>query len=183
MRPILLAPPAVALVSLADAKAHLRVTSADEDTLITGLIGAAMQYLDGWGGVLGRCIMRQTWRVPLSGFTDQRLPFPDVQAVAVKYLDAALATQTLSASTYRFGTDNGGGYLVFDSAAALPDTADREDAIWAEADFGYPAGANVAGLKAAALMLIGTWYEDREGARGYPPAVASLIAPFRWITL
>lgn len=182
MRPTLLAPPA-ALLTLADAKAHLRVMSADEDGLITGLIGAAMQYLDGWAGILGRCILPQTWRVPLAGFTDQRLPFPDVQAVTVKYLDAALVTQTLSTSAYRFGTDNGGGYLVFDSAAALPDTADREDALWAEAEFGYPAGANLDGLRVAAKMLVAHWYEDREGTAGLPPAVASLITPFRWITL
>lgn len=183
MTPTLLVPPAVALVTLQEAKSHLRVSAPDDDALITGLIGAAMQYLDGWGGILGRCIMAQTWKVTLAGFFDQRLPFPDVRAVTVKYLDAALVTQTLSASAYRFGTDSGGGYLIFDSAAVLPATADREDAIWAEAEFGFADGANVGGLRAAALMLIADWYEGREGAGGLPPAVASLIAPFRWVTL
>lgn len=177
--PALITPPAVALVSLAEAKAHLRVTSADEDTLITGLIGAAMQYLDGWGGVLGRCIMAQTWRVPLTGFTDQYLPFPDPQAAAVKYLDAAEATQTLLPAAYLVGNAYGGGYIQFDPSDTPPATADRDDAIWAEVTFGFPAGANLAGLRVAALMLIGTWYEDREGERGLSPAVSTLIAPFR----
>ena len=180
MKPMLVTPPATALVSLEDAKAHLRVTSAEEDVLISGLIGAAMQYLDGWSGILGRCIMPQTWKVTLSGFVDQALPFPDVMAVAVKYLDADLATQTLSTTAYRFGSDAGGGYLIFDSAVGLPTAADREDAIWAEAEFGFANGANLDGLRVAAKMLIAQWYDGREGAEGSPPAVSSLIAPFRW---
>lgn len=183
MTPTLITPPALTLVTLAEANAYLRVTSADEDALIEGFIGAAMQYLDGWGGILGRCIMAQTWKVTLAGFTDQQLPFPDVRAVAVKYLDAALATQTVSPTAYRFGTDSGGGYLIFDSAAALPVTATREDAIWAEVEFGFAPGGNVDGLRVAALMLIAHWYEGREGAQGCPPAVTWLLAPFRWVTL
>lgn len=51
------------VVPLDDLKEHLRVSHDDEDLLIQGLADAATSWLDGWGGVLGRCIMPQTWRI------------------------------------------------------------------------------------------------------------------------
>lgn len=56
-------PPAAPVVSLLDMKEHLRVLHDDEDILIQSLTDAAVSWLDGWDGVLGRCIMPQTWRI------------------------------------------------------------------------------------------------------------------------
>jgi len=61
-RPVLVTAPTAMPVSLTEAKAHLRVTSSDEDALITALIASATAYLDGWTGILGRCLMQQIWR-------------------------------------------------------------------------------------------------------------------------
>ena len=58
-----LAPPTEQVVTLAEMKAHLRVDGDDEDLLIQSLTDAAVSWLDGWDGVLGRCIMPQTWRI------------------------------------------------------------------------------------------------------------------------
>jgi uncharacterized phiE125 gp8 family phage protein len=66
--PVLVTPPVAAPVSLAEAKAHLRVDFDDEDALISGLIDAATQHLDGWSGVLGRALMPQTWEMSLDRF-------------------------------------------------------------------------------------------------------------------
>lgn len=75
----LITPPTGPVVSLADLKAHLRVDGADEDTLIASLEAAAVAYLDGWGGVLGRAILPQTWEFDaVAG--DVLSPMPDVSA-------------------------------------------------------------------------------------------------------
>lgn len=56
-------PPTAQVVSLQDMKEHLRVLHDDEDMLIQSLMDAAVSWMDGWDGVLGRCIMPQTWRI------------------------------------------------------------------------------------------------------------------------
>lgn len=62
LRVELVAGPSLPVVSLDEAKAHLRVSHDDEDDLIRGLIAAATAYLDGLDGVLGRALSPQTWR-------------------------------------------------------------------------------------------------------------------------
>lgn len=60
---ILVIPPVQELISVDDLKLHLRVLHDDDDLEIQMQIDSAMSWLDGWDGVLGRCIMPQTWRV------------------------------------------------------------------------------------------------------------------------
>lgn len=75
----LITPPVGPVVSLADLKAHLRVDHSDEDALITSLEAGAVAYLDGWGGILGRCIMAQTWAFDATQ-GDVKSPMPNVTA-------------------------------------------------------------------------------------------------------
>ena len=63
--PELVAAPTVPCVSTADAKAHLRVDDGEEDALIEAAVAAAVQHLDGYGGILGRALMQQDWRQTL----------------------------------------------------------------------------------------------------------------------
>lgn len=56
-------PPSAPVVTLTDMKEHLRVLHDDEDLMIQSLTDAAVSWLDGWDGVLGRCVMPQTWRI------------------------------------------------------------------------------------------------------------------------
>ena len=60
--PALVTPPSGAVVTLAAAKAHLRVDHDLDDSAIGALIAAAEAHLDGYGGILGRCLLTQTWR-------------------------------------------------------------------------------------------------------------------------
>lgn len=57
----LITPPASPVVSLADLKEYLRVDHAEQDALIASLEASAVSDLDGWNGILGRCILAQTW--------------------------------------------------------------------------------------------------------------------------
>lgn len=68
-------PPTAQVVTLQDMKEHLRVLHDDEDMLIQSLTDAAVSWMDGWDGVLGRCIMPQTWRIsPADLVAGFRLP-------------------------------------------------------------------------------------------------------------
>jgi len=80
--PIRTTPPATLPVSLTEAKLHLRVDHDDEDLLIEGLIGAATDHLDGWTGILGRCLEEQEWRQDFDGFENFRLPLYPVRTPA-----------------------------------------------------------------------------------------------------
>lgn len=77
-------PPTRRVVSLEDAKEHLKVDGDDEDFLIQGLIDAAMGYLDGPDGVLGRALAPQTIVAVFDGPGPHRLPIePVISAEAV----------------------------------------------------------------------------------------------------
>lgn len=181
--PVLLVPPAD-LLTVEEARLHLRVDHFEEDALIRGLIGAATGWMDGWRGVLGRCILTQTWAIKADALATMRLPFPDVQSAIVTYLDPAGASQTVQAENYLVRTVNGLGELVFAPdfvpPAILPG---RDDAVTVSAVFGWPAAPP--SLKVAALMLVAHWYQNREAvvtgtiASEVPLTVETMIAPYR----
>lgn len=70
IRAELVTPPADQVVSLGDAKLHLRVMHDDEDMLIAGLIDAATDHLDGLTGTLGIALGPQTWRATFTAGSD-----------------------------------------------------------------------------------------------------------------
>lgn len=79
-------PPAEPFITLEEAKRHLRVDGPDDDSLIEGLIAAAIGYLDGLDGVLGRALAPQTIVAVFEGEGPHRLPLEpviSVEAVAV----------------------------------------------------------------------------------------------------
>lgn len=81
MIPTRVTPPVAPVVALPDLKAFLRITSGDDDAVLVALEAAAVAHLDGYRGVLGRCIGEQTWSLPGAAGCDLRLPFPDISAV------------------------------------------------------------------------------------------------------
>jgi len=94
MTPVLVTPPAQPVITLAEAKAHLRVDIDAEDSLIEGMVAAATAHLDGWRGVLGRAIMPQAWRETHDGAGPFALALPDVTAVTASAGGAATITAT-----------------------------------------------------------------------------------------
>jgi uncharacterized phiE125 gp8 family phage protein len=190
MRPVLVTAPATLPVALADMKAHLRVDHDDENDLITAYTTAATAYLDGWGGILGRCIIGQQWSVTLSEMPrDGRisLPLPDVSAVTVEYI-ADGTTATLSAATYRLQEDAGGSWIEQVEAASWPLTDARADAVTITMTAAMPA-ADLPRVKTAIKLLVGHWYENREAvtvgqpASDVPMAFDALVAPMRRVAM
>ena len=122
-RPVLITPPAIQPITLAEAKLHLRVDHNDEDTLIESLIRAATEHLDGWTGILGRCLVEQVWRQDHDRFARQMIiPLGPVMAVqSITWRDPAGQLSTVPSGSYDLRTDEAGNAVIrFDVDYAFP---------------------------------------------------------------
>lgn len=191
MQPYLLTPPSETPVSLAEAKAHCRVTHSDDDTYITGLIGAAVGHLDGRAGILGRCIMEQEWVFPFPKWPATGklvVDIPDVTEAAVTYFDEDGAEQTVPDSVYLVERDVRGTAIWLMSGFTWPALhADRPAPVQVTVTAKILANAPaLQAIRHAMLLMIGHWYENREAVmvgqldtRTLPLAVDRLLAPLR----
>lgn len=157
--------PSASPISLAEAKAQMRVEGTDDDTIIQRLIDAAVAFVDAQG-VLGFAMITQTWGQwigPNPGTV--YLSLGPVQSVsAIKYYDADGVLQTATLSDFNvFGTPNR-ITVSPKSGKAWPVTQTRDDAIKIEYVIGY--GATSASVpqtvRHALMMLVAHWYENRE---------------------
>jgi uncharacterized phiE125 gp8 family phage protein len=83
LRPILVTPPSSFPVTLDEVKKHCRVDHSDDDDLLQAYIEVAVTHLDGWSGILGRCMLNQTWKFSARCWPGCMLiPLPDVSNVA-----------------------------------------------------------------------------------------------------
>lgn len=103
--------PAKEAVTVVDLRAHLRVTSDDEDGLLKGLIDAATEMVEDW---TGRAIMTQTWEYYLDAFPRDScitLPYGNLQDVPltqfVKWKDSDGVETTLVVTTDYLWETNG----------------------------------------------------------------------------
>ncbi|MGZ9812636.1 head-tail connector protein [Pseudoroseicyclus sp. H15] len=184
--PVLITPPAGTPVSLAEAKAHLRVDGPDEDGLIESYIEAATAHLDGWTGILGRALMPQTWRQDFACWSPRMgLPlFPVLGIDAVSYLDRDGAAQTLASEAYELHTDTIGAYVCL--VQGWPAAARGSISITYRA--GYADAVSVPRpIHVAILLQVAGLYEHREssveGGLSEHPAVQALTTPYRRIRL
>lgn len=184
LEPVRTIPPSELAVSLTQAKAHLRVTHTTEDSLIQVYLDSAIDRLDGWSGILGRCLVTQSWRQDLPIFADQMmLPFPNVSSVVVTYRDSANQAQTLLDTNYRLVNAQGGSWIEIAEGGSWPSTYDRPDAVSVTLTCGYGLAAAVpAALKAAILLHVGLQYTGRADG-SFPQAYVDLVAPYRRVSV
>lgn len=123
---ILIAEPTVEPVTLAQAKAHLRVTSASEDALISTLIKAARGYAESFCTKALVLQSRQLLLDELPGCIEIR--HGPVRAVqSIQYLDSAGVLQTLATTEYRL--DKHAGRIVEAYDKTWPETYDEPNAV------------------------------------------------------
>lgn len=196
LAPVLVTAPAADPVSLSEVKAHLRVDSSADDTLLGVYTKAAIAALDGWDGSLKRAIVSQTWRQGVASWPADRvlrLPLGPVSAVSsVLYapLDGS-ADVTVNASLYQVQSDAFGPLVRFTSDFTVPALADRLDAVRVQFVTGYADAAAVpAAIKAALLLMIGDLYENRQTvttlrtmAIPMSATVERLLTPYRRTTV
>lgn len=189
--PLRVTAPLLAPVTLAAAKQHLAVDHDEHDERIQLAIEAATAHLDGYSGILGRALVRQTWRECSSFWPAGRcLPLalaPVLSVASIKCRTASGSEVTLPESAYRVLAEASDPKLLISISADLPALEQSPDAVTITYQAGYgDAGDVPAPLRAAILMMVGDQYRFTEtavlGAASAVPmsvTVDRLVTPFR----
>lgn len=192
-------------MSLADAKAWLRVDDTDEDILISHLIDAARSYVETF--TRRALITRQlelsfdafpgSGRVACGRISEARggaslprsliLPRPPLISVqSVKYYDTAGTLQTFSSAGYHVDTRAEPGRVVLHEDYDWPDTQSRPNAVIVAYTAGYGDAARDVpqGIRTAIRFLVTHWHANRTpvsaGAMNVIPSSAeALLWQFR----
>ena len=186
------------IVSLAEAKAHVRFSAFDDDPYLDALVAAIIDYLDGPKGRLGRALGLQVleerrhafpgysagfWdpamlALPLWCFDGDRLVVqvpPIVGVVSVTYADEAGADQVLPASSFAFDEDR---LEVAHGVGGWPASRYGMNSVRVR----YQAGYEVVppAIKAAVLLMVGTLYANREASldTAFAGAAENLLSPY-----
>jgi uncharacterized phiE125 gp8 family phage protein len=184
---ILLSGPAVEPITLAEAKAHLRVDGTTEDALIASLIITSRLHIE---AALGLALISQSWALRLDAWPKGGIvivpirPVQSVQSVRVTNADDTLTT----IEPTRYLLD--GASLpprLLPTASPLPDPGVRAQGIEIAFTAGY--GASAASvphpIRQAILLLVAHWFECRtpvfvgHSATRLPDIVSALLAPYR----
>lgn len=119
-------------VSVADAKAHLRITHTDHDDLISDLIWGAVKQFEKRANV---CLSAQTWQAFLDkGYEEIELwKYPITSISSINYYDSNNSIQTLSADNYYSNVAAGSNSTSYPRPSVIyvedvPSTYEREDA-------------------------------------------------------
>lgn len=180
--------PGLEPITLAEAKAHLRIDSIADDALIQSLIVTSRLHIE---AALGLSLITQTW----SWFIDrwpktQRLALPlrPVQTItSIKHWRVDGTSDTLGASLFFLDGYAMPARLVWLGTAPLAEPERRINGIEIAftAGFGSTAVSVPPTIRHALLLLVAHWYENREpieigsGINAVPPMVAELLAPHR----
>jgi uncharacterized phiE125 gp8 family phage protein len=147
--------PADELLSVEEAKRHLRRMDGEADDLIGELIPVAREFCERYTNRTLRTAVTRTVKFPSWWGTDYRLPFPPLLGVtSVTYYDASNVSQTLAASNYAVElSGDGGGRIIWGTSATIPSVYDREDAITVTYTAGYASAANCPRVAIQAMKL------------------------------
>lgn len=178
---VLVVTPPAPLVTLEEAKEHLRVTTYNEDALIEGYLLAASAHIDGPFGILKRAVGLQTLEVRSHVFSAiDRLPSGPVSSiVSVKYVDTLGAEQTFGEGLYALDGDR----VLLTHGNRWPSLRGDPGGVRIQ----YQAGFETvpAPIKQAALLLIGQWFRNRMAVNvgnivnDLPNGVKALLAPYK----
>jgi uncharacterized phiE125 gp8 family phage protein len=177
--------PAVEPVTLSEAKAHCRVDTSADDTLIQGYITTAREWVEDY---IDRALVTQQLVMKLDAFPAEiELPRPPMiasgtaTAVTITYVTGeAGGTATLSASEYRVDRDATPGAIRTLYAGSWPSHLIDQNSVTVSWWAGYGDSASVPQrVKSAILMCVHELYEKR-GDGAMPVAAMRLLDTVSW---
>jgi uncharacterized phiE125 gp8 family phage protein len=184
---LLTTPPAVEPVSLAEAKAHLRVPYGDNDIYISTLITSARRRVETRTGLR---LITQSWSQfmdcwPAFGVVDLRLNPVSSVADVIVYGDTDTAA-TIDPAHYFLDATSNPPRIVFREGRSPPPPGRRAKGIEIRVTAGFGNAAAVPEeLKHAILLLVADAFAHRgdDGVRPMPPAPLELINAYRVMRL
>jgi uncharacterized phiE125 gp8 family phage protein len=184
---VLTSGPAVEPVTVAEAKAHLRVDGTAEDVLISSLILTSRLHIE---AALGLALITQSWRLLLDQWPkgmSVELPMRPVQSIGSVTVYGADLTPVVLAAT---------DYIL--EGQGVPPRLTRTGPFWPPAlraasgieivftaGFGAAATDVPAPIRHALMMLIAHWYEHRDpieigtAEANIPASISELLMPYR----
>ena len=186
MPAVLLTPPAVEPLDLADAKIHLRIGHSAEDDLIHGLIQAARLHVE---CAYGLALIAQGWMLRIDRWPSCPaidLPVWPVSSIeAVRVLGEESDAFVIDAAHYILDASRP-ARLVRRPGRCWPNPGMPRSGIEIGFTAGYGAASGVVPqpIRQALRHLVAHFYENRDGSEtlslGAEPAiVASLLSPYR----
>lgn len=174
-------PPATSPVTLAEAKAHLRLEDTDdEDEQIQRFLDAAIKLIE---DAYWLQLITATWELKLDFFPEViHAPRGPLQSATIEYVDDAGATQTLSPSAYTVDDASRPGRIIPAYSYDWPSTRYHLNAVTVEMvnGFGDSATDVPQPIKQAILIFTGILYESRgECGEAMPPVIDVLMSPYR----
>jgi uncharacterized phiE125 gp8 family phage protein len=183
---VLTSGPATEPVTVAEAKAHLRIDGTAEDVLIASLILTSRLHIE---AALGLALVTQSWKLLLDRWPKEHVPLPlyPAQSVAsVKVYAADGTPTTIAAGDYLVDTASRPGRLVANGVSwPAPGKAAGGIEIAFTAGYGAAATDVPAPIRQALLLLVAHWYEHRDpieigtDSTIIPAAVSELLKPYR----
>ena len=153
----------VAVITTAEAKAHLKVDVSDDDTLIDNLVKAATQSCEEFTNryftetVVTQYSDKMTdtkhlYKSPVSGVTH------------IKYYNSSNVLTTWDGSNYLLDKSSTPARIGLAVDASYPSIADRINAVEVKYTVGYGSSASDVpqAIKQAILLTVGNWYQNRQ---------------------
>jgi uncharacterized phiE125 gp8 family phage protein len=184
MPQILTTPPIAEPLSLAEVKAHLRITHSDDDTYISTLINSARRSVELRYDL---CLMAQSWSVfcdvwPDDGIFDLPL-YPILSIVDLKIYGDDDVAATIDPAHYILDLASRPSRLVLRCGRSFPQPGRRVNGLEIKLIAGFSTVPTP--IKQALLIIIANLYASRGDVDGgeLPLVARELLAPYRQVRL
>lgn len=190
----IISPATVEPITLAEARSHLRIEpygsplEHPDDTYISTLITVAREFCEQY---LERALAVQTIEEAFDDFPSQAIPLPltpTVSITSVTYVDTSDVEQTLSATVYSLDDYSEPNWLVLRANQRWALSNGSANNVKVRMVVGYEPTNVPTPIKAAMLLIIGNFYENRQqdvlgntriSFNSLPLGVYNLLQPYR----